>query len=206
MIYQELSNEWRIAFELSVKAFKHGALPIGCVVTDCEGKVISQERAHMVYGSKHSNVTQHAEMGALSKIALPDLEQRLTLYTTIEPCPMCFGAINCARVAELHFGTYDPWGGSTNLAGGNWYMRRKPIDIQPADVHFQQVMALFLVYAMMKTPKGFGSLDNEFVDRWGQIVPNIKPKIGGLIDSGFSKFRRAEEIFSALALRGVGNE
>ena len=197
MTYHELSKEWRIAFGLSVEAFKHGALPIGCLVIDEGGKIISQERARMVYGSRRSNITQHAEMRALSKVAVTDLEQRLTLYTTIEPCPMCFGAINVARIAELHFGTYDPWAGSTNLAGGNWYMQRKQIDIRPADARFQQIIALFLVYAMVRN----GDLNNEFVDRWEWVVPDIKLKIGALRSPGFAKLRGTEAIFNALSER-----
>jgi tRNA(Arg) A34 adenosine deaminase TadA len=201
MTYQDLSKEWRIAFGLSVGAFRHGSLPIGCLVIDSKGKIISQQRAHMVYGDRRSNVTQHAEMVALSKIPVPALEQRLTLYTTVEPCPMCFGATNVARIACLHFGTPDPWAGSTDLVNGNWYMRRKQMDIRPAEPAFQRIMAIFVVYAMMKKPKGksFCKLDNEFVERWALIVPDIKQIIQALTGLDFQTLRSPEAIFNMLA-------
>ena len=202
MIYRELSNEWRMCFDLAVQAFWHRSLPVGCIVLDAAGKLISKARAAMVYGSPKSNMTQHAEIMALSKIPVPSLEQSLTMYSTIEPCPMCFGAINVARVACLHFGTRDPWAGSTDLVNGNWYMRRKQIDIRPAGAPFQRIMAIFLVYAMMRKPggDGFCDLSNEFVERWETVTPDIRQAVKALIESDFLTLRSTEAVFNMLGV------
>lgn len=200
MRFDELSKEWQTCFGLAVEAFRHGSLPIGCLVLDAAGRTIAKERSRMVYGDKRSNMTQHAEMVALSKIPVPDLEQRLTLYTTVEPCPMCFGATNVARIAELHFGTRDPWAGSTDLLDGNWYMQRKHIEIHNAGIRFERIMACFVVYAMMLKRKGQGMCDmnNEFVERWKIVVPDIGKVIHGLAGLKWSFRGGPEKLFALL--------
>jgi tRNA(adenine34) deaminase len=201
MNYNDLSQEWQTCFALSVEAFRHGSLPIGCLIKDATGKIISKERARMVYGDKRSNMTQHAEMVALSKIPVPALEQRLTLWTTVEPCPMCFGAVNVARISELHYGTRDPWAGSVDLLDGNWYMKRKHIEVHQAPTGFERIMAAFVVYAMMLKPKGQGlcDLDNEFAERWKLVIPDIRKVIHGLSDLRRSFRGSAGELFDLLS-------
>ncbi len=189
-----------MCFDLAVKAFQRGSLPISCIVWDAMDKPISKAQALMVYGSHQSNMTQHAEMKALSQISLSQLTQKLTLYTTVEPCPMCFGAMNVARISELHYGTRDPWAGSTDLLNGNWYMKRKQINIQTAPAAFERVMAIFVNYAMVKKPgkRGFWPLNNEFLARWGLLVPDLRRIIIDLMKSDFGLFRNAEMIFDFL--------
>lgn len=207
MQYSDLTPQWQDCFGLAVKAFKRGSLPIGCVVYDASGRVISRARARMIYGSPRTNMTQHAEIEALKRIPIPALEQRLTLYSTVEPCPMCFGAINVARIAELHYATRDPWAGSTGLLDGNWYMQRKHIEVHRAGEEFERIMACFLVYAMMKKKKerGFCDLKNEFVERWKKLVPDIVPVLMDLLDVKLEGFSRAADIFNAISETVKGN-
>ncbi len=198
MKYNELSKEWKMCFELAVKAFKHGSLPIGCIIFDAKGGIVSKASAAMVYGGKKSNMTQHAEIIALSKIPVTAIEQKLILYSTVEPCPMCFGATNVARISELYYGTRDPWAGSTDLVNGNWYMKRKQIDIHKADDTFEYIMACFLIYGMMRKKNGkFCSVDSEFINRWGTVFPNIKNVYNKMI--GINLFKKnTEQIYNTL--------
>ena len=200
MQYKELSPEWQACFGLARSAFEHGSLPIGALVVDSKGKYIARSAAHMVYGSKKTNMTQHAEIEALAQIPVPDLEQRLTMYCTVEPCPMCFGAVNVARVAELHYGTRDPWAGSTNLVNGNWYMQRKQIDIQDAGEDFERIIAAWIVYAMLKDKDGdsFCALDGEFLDRWSIVVPDLKYVLPRMLDAKIDTFKNDAELFAKL--------
>jgi len=81
----------RVALEEAEIALKEGNWPIGCVIT-LDNKIIS--RGHnQVYTLKDK--TAHAEMMAISKVSqlLFDKDIKAELYTTYEPCPMCFGAI-----------------------------------------------------------------------------------------------------------------
>ncbi len=72
-------------------ALKEGNWPIGCVI-ELDGKIIA--RAHNRVYTKKDKIA-HAEMIAIKQVQdiLRDNKGKATLYTTYEPCPMCFGAI-----------------------------------------------------------------------------------------------------------------
>jgi tRNA(adenine34) deaminase len=76
--------------------------PIGAVVV-LDGKIVSRG-CNMVYSK--NNKLEHAEMLALKKAqkTLIENKNKCTLYTTCEPCPMCFGAIILNRVRRLVYG------------------------------------------------------------------------------------------------------
>ena len=88
-------------------AFRQGEIPIGAVVT-CRDKIIA--RSHNLTELLH-DVTAHAEMQAITAAAehlggkyLSDC----TLYVTVEPCPMCAGAIGWAQLPRIVYGCPDP--------------------------------------------------------------------------------------------------
>ncbi len=88
-------------------ASEEGEVPIGAVVV-CNGRIIA--RAHNLT-ERLGDVTAHAEMLAITAAqnnlggkVLPDC----TLYVTVEPCPMCAGAIGWARLKRVVWGADDP--------------------------------------------------------------------------------------------------
>ena len=96
----------RIALDLAREATAAGEVPVGAVVV-CGGCVIGRGRNSPV--STH-DPTAHAEILALREAGAILGNYRLeaaTLYTTVEPCVMCAGALVAARVARLVFGTRD---------------------------------------------------------------------------------------------------
>lgn len=102
-------------------------LPVGCVIT-YEGKIIA--RAHNEREQFH-DPTAHAEVVAIRRAAKHLNQWRLngcTIYVTLEPCPMCAGAISQARLDRLVYGATDPNQG----CAGSVY--RIPED--PAFTHF----------------------------------------------------------------------
>ena len=85
------------------KAMGLGEVPIGCVIV-CEGKVIA--RGYNRRNTDHSTLS-HAEITAIRKASKKLGDWRLegcTLYCTLEPCPMCAGAIEQARIDRLVIG------------------------------------------------------------------------------------------------------
>lgn len=86
-------------------------VPVGALVVK-DGQVIAQ--AHNERESRQSP-TAHAELLAIEQAARATGSWRLTdctLYVTLEPCPMCAGAIINARVPRVVFGAYDPKAGA----------------------------------------------------------------------------------------------
>ena len=87
-------------------------VPIGAVVVDASGEIIGS--GHNVR-ERDDDPTGHAEIVALREAARAQGEWRLsgcTLVVTLEPCPMCAGALVLARVERLVFGAYDDKAGA----------------------------------------------------------------------------------------------
>lgn len=92
------------------KAPAEHEVPVGAVVI-CEGKIIA--RAHNRRENKQS-ATAHAELLAIEKACRKLKSWRLVgceLYVTLEPCPMCAGAIINSRIDAVYFGASDPKAG-----------------------------------------------------------------------------------------------
>lgn len=93
------------------KALESDDVPVGAIVVR-DGQIIG--RGHN-QRERLADPTAHAEMIALTAAAAAIGRWRLegcTLYVTLEPCPMCAGALVLARVQRLVFGAFDPKGGA----------------------------------------------------------------------------------------------
>jgi tRNA(adenine34) deaminase len=96
------------AFAEAQTALESGEVPVGCVVTDKWGKILSQAGNRTIMDR---DPTAHAEILAIRAAARVLNSERLTdcdLYVTLEPCAMCAAAISFARVRRVYFGAADP--------------------------------------------------------------------------------------------------
>ncbi len=101
----------RFALEEARRAADIGEVPIGAVVV-CEGAVVS--RAHN-RREIDRDPTSHAELTAIREAAVRLGRWRLadcTVYATLEPCPMCAGAMHQARIGRLVYAAPDPKAGA----------------------------------------------------------------------------------------------
>lgn len=105
----------RLALSEAQKALAADEIPIGCVIVS-QNQIIG--RGHNLTETL-ADVTAHAEMQAITAAAetlggkyLPDA----TLYVTVEPCPMCAGAIGWAQISRIVYGAPDPKRGYTTYA------------------------------------------------------------------------------------------
>ena len=95
-----------MALEEAQRAYDEGEIPIGCVVV-CRDRVVA--RSHNLTETL-CDVTAHAEMQAVTAAANTLGGKYLTdctLYVTVEPCPMCAGALGWAQVPRIVFGCAD---------------------------------------------------------------------------------------------------
>lgn len=102
----------RWALDEAQAAAAAGEAPVGAVLVDpATGEVVARGRNAPVGGH---DPTAHAEIVVLRAGALARGNYRLTgltLYVTLEPCPMCAGAVSHARIGRLVYGASDPKGG-----------------------------------------------------------------------------------------------
>ena len=122
-----------IAMELAIDAQNDGETPVGCVIVDSSGAIIGRGRNRR---ERNKNAVAHAEIEAITDACKEIGDWRLSgcsLYVTLEPCPMCAGAIIMSRISKVFFGAPDeitgscgsvinlfmePYGHSTQVTGG----------------------------------------------------------------------------------------
>lgn len=102
------------ALKEAVKAGAKDEVPVGAVLV-FEGRIIA--RGHNLRETRQS-VLGHAELATLAKASKKLGSWRLPgcdLYVTLEPCPMCAGALQQARVRHVYYGATDPKAGVVSL-------------------------------------------------------------------------------------------
>jgi len=100
-----------MALKEAEAAARDGETPVGAVVV-CEGAVVARARNSR---ESDNDPTAHAELIAIREAAKKLGRWRLsdcTVYVTLEPCPMCAGALVNARIGRVVFGASDPKAGS----------------------------------------------------------------------------------------------
>lgn len=103
MTHEDYMNQ---ALTLAREAAAHGEVPVGCVIVR-DGKIIGRNRNRR---EEKQAVSSHAEMEAMAQANEALGSWRLEdcdLYVTLEPCPMCAGAILNARVRRVFYGARD---------------------------------------------------------------------------------------------------
>ena len=113
-------------------ALKHGDVPVAALVLDADGTVIGEGRNER---ELRQDPTAHAEILALRAAAEATGDWHLTettLVVTLEPCPMCAGAILAARVPVVVFGAWDEKAGAAGSVYDLLRDRRLP---QRAEVY-----------------------------------------------------------------------
>jgi len=108
MVTPDIDEKWmRAAIEAARVAAELGEVPVGACLVDADGNLLSTASNRPI---TNNDPSAHAEMLALREAAAKVENYRLTdvtVYSTIEPCVMCAGALVNARVARLVFGAHD---------------------------------------------------------------------------------------------------
>lgn len=133
MKWSDLDFPFQVCFTEAWEAYCAGSIPIGAAVLDAHGRLLSQGRNRVdedkappgvVFGQQLA----HAELNALIVLRESrDVLHGCTLYTLVEPCPLCMGAIYMSSVRRVVFACRDAWAGSVNLLGSTPYLSLKPV-------------------------------------------------------------------------------
>jgi tRNA(adenine34) deaminase len=119
-VLAEHQRHMRAALDQGRLAAAEGNLPIGAVIVR-DGQVVASGRNGIDSGK---NDTRHAELAAIESIGpfLFEHKRQCTVYTTLEPCMMCLGAIINSGIDKIVFGVSDAWvGGLCLLPHGDYY-------------------------------------------------------------------------------------
>lgn len=123
----------KAALKCAQKALTEGEVPIGAVVV-CGGKIIS--RGHNRRTGRQI-ATAHAEIEAIEKACkklkswrIPECE----IYVTLEPCPMCMGAMLNARIKKVYFGAYEDKGRSMTKELASANLLNHTIEVQGGEI------------------------------------------------------------------------
>lgn len=95
------------ALSLANEAFAQGEVPVGAVIVDSDGKIIGRGYNKR---EKSKMATAHAEIEAIEQACKEIDDWRLegcTMFVTLEPCPMCTGAIINSRIPVVVYGAKD---------------------------------------------------------------------------------------------------
>ena len=109
MLREQLMSE---ALALAREASQNGEVPVGCVIADASGRIIGRGRNRR---EESHDATAHAEIEAIREACSAVGDWRLdgcSLFITLEPCPMCAGAIINARIPQVVFGAREENTGS----------------------------------------------------------------------------------------------
>ncbi len=134
--WSDLALPWQACWEEGWNAFLAGSLFIGAVVTRPTGEIVVRGRNHIhdtnvSGGQVGANQLAHAELNALLALGLGHSHVRTYhIYTLVEPCPLCLGAIYMSGVRNIHYAARDPWAGSTNLLGATPYLAHKRVPVE----------------------------------------------------------------------------
>lgn len=131
MRYQELDMYWKRIFELEWISLCEGSKAIAALIVSSDGTIISEGRNQIGEEWIPNPRVSHAEVEAIRNLDIkryPDVKT-YTLYTALEPCPMCMGTMVMGGIRNIIIGTKDNHGGAMHLINHSEYLRNKNIQI-----------------------------------------------------------------------------
>jgi tRNA(adenine34) deaminase len=131
---QSSDRAWERALELAWESFGGGTTPVGAVVTDAAGAIVTEGRGRRFEtaappGQLAWTPVAHAELNALAQLAPDRHYPDYALLTTLEPCLMCHGAAVQSSLGSLAYAGADPYGGSAREAFGTPQARRSRLRV-----------------------------------------------------------------------------
>lgn len=190
-MWDTFTPPWQAALEMAWEAYCNNTVPVGAVVADANGAIVSRGRNRI-----HENIAPadqvcnnelaHAELNALLSLKLSYEECRqAALYTTMEPCPLCLGALYMSDVKTVYYASRDPWAGSVNLLGTTPYLSRKNFRaFAPTNTLLEKALvALHTEWELFE--RGEQILSSRFFDVFREVQPKA-------VDTGIELHRSGE--------------
>ncbi len=128
----QLEPAWRETFELMWEAYRAGSIPVGAVLVDEAGAVVGRARNRIFEDDPPDpqlarSRLAHAELNVLVGLSSTRTYEDWTLYSSLEPCLLCLGAVYMARVGRVRYAGADLYGGAAGRVRENDDMRSHPV-------------------------------------------------------------------------------
>ena len=209
-MWETLTEPWRTCVDLAWEAYRADSLPIGAVVTDMDGNVLSRGRNRIHEQSGESGTLfghklAHAEVNALVKLDYDRHDARAcALYTTTEPCPLCVGALRMADLAELRYASREPWAGSTAMLEAVPYLKNGNIRVVgPEDRRLEAILVTLQVECFLRLkPKVL----ERFLRLYEEVMPEAARAGRRLYSSGTLEAMSKEQVPTSDVLLAVCRE
>lgn len=179
MRWSELSPAWQACLDETWQAFLHGTVPIGAVVTDEYGAVVARGRNRIyddndLKGQVNRNQLAHAELNAMLQFNRDQHDFRAcAIYTSMEPCPLCMGAIYMMGIGHIHYAARDTYAGSTDMLKSTPYLSRKNIQVSgPPDRELENALiGLVIAFDLAHKHLPFHARINPVLAAWQAACP-----------------------------------
>ena len=155
-MWLSVSKPWQVAFEQAWESFINGSIPIGAVIADENENIISYGRNRLFEKLNVNPNIAHAEMEAIQKLDLSKFPNvyTYTLYTTMEPCPMCMGTFVMSNLRKLRVAARDSYCGATHYCKTDEYIASKKISVEFELGSFELVQLAMQTYFELKLRQG----------------------------------------------------
>jgi tRNA(adenine34) deaminase len=166
MIYKDMEKGFQHAFSAALRAYRRGSTPIGCAIMDKDDNLLCSGE-NSIYANNQSEVINnhnlaHAEINAILKIKSGhNAVSQNTLYTTMEPCALCFGAIVMSYYKSVKFAAYDKYGGATCLNSATDFIKNQNITVSGPFEPLQKIQIALLIFRRLEL--GFEH-NSHFID------------------------------------------
>jgi tRNA(adenine34) deaminase len=175
-----LEPPWDEVFGLMWEAYRAGTIPVGAVVTDESGGVVSRRRNRIfdlpADGDLGASRLAHAEINALRTLPSDRTYEGWTLWSALEPCHLCLAAAHAVRIGNVRFAGADRYGGATGKLVPSADHLAHPVTIEgPLSGEPGKLPELLLVaFFLWRRP------DGDVVRFYGEVDPDLVMRARGL--------------------------
>ncbi|GFP76800.1 nucleoside deaminase [Clostridium fungisolvens] len=174
-MWKDLNYAWQEAFALAWESFKKNTIPIGAVIVDESGKIISKGR-NRIFDTSSNNPLAGTGMAHAETTAMLTLKReehlnikKYTLYTTMEPCPMCFGAMVMVGIRNIKYAARDGYAGATELNDKMEYIKSKNMNFSRENEELEAFQICLQSAYEYKTQH---SVPQAVLDSWSEYCSN----------------------------------
>lgn len=201
-MWNDIKREWQIALEEAWTAFCNGSTPIGAAIFDENNQLIIRDRNRANENGTKNRRISHAEANALRNL---DTDRgynlnKLRLYTTMEPCPMCLGTIIMAGVRNVHYAAADAYCGAMHLLDIDSYMMGKNTQCEYVGAELEFFQLTIQSYYELRYIE-LGSSDKvlkRFETKNPKAIGLARKLFAGKVLDEWSKEKSAAEVFDAI--------